>query len=84
MAHVKTGHEDAAARRADRATGVGVGKAHTFGREAVDVRRADLLLPVAADVSPAKVVGHYVDDIRLARGRGCGKTGGGAAQEFAS
>ena len=69
---VTTGHERAARRGADWRTGVMLGEAHTFRRHLVEMRRLDLLLTVAAELRVAEVIGHDIDDVRLAgRVRGC-------------
>jgi hypothetical protein len=48
-----------------------------FGGEAVDVRGADLLLAVAAEVGVAEFVGEDEDDVWLAARRIRGAGGGG-------
>ncbi len=50
--------------------GIVRGEAHALGGEPVDVRRADLLLPVAAHLTHAEVIGQDVDDVRLAAAGG--------------
>ena len=72
VAGVLAGHEAAARRRADGAAGVGLGEAHALGGQAVQVRREDVLLAVAAEVAVAEVVGQDEDDVgarRLSRAR---------------
>lgn len=63
MASVLAGHQHAARRRADSAAGVAIGESHALGRQAIDVRRLDLLLAVAAEVVHPKVVGHDEDEV---------------------
>jgi hypothetical protein len=66
------GHEHAARRRADVVAGVVGGESLPGGGEAIDVRRAELLLAVAAQVAVAEVVGDDEDDIRWIFGAGFG------------
>ena len=60
---IAPGDESGPGRAAHRAVGVEVGQLHAVSRQAVDVRRLDVLRPVAADVGVADVVGddeHHV------------------------
>jgi hypothetical protein len=70
MPDVLTQPEDQPGRTADRVTRVVVGESHSFSGHSIDVRSLDLLLPVAAEVSIAEVVGHDVDDVRARFGAG--------------
>ena len=72
-------HERRAARGADGGAAIPLGEARAFLGHAVEVRRLDELLPVAADVALGEVIAQDEDDVRLARlGRG---DEGGADQE---
>ena len=61
-----------ARRRADRIAGVEVRELHPAFGEFVDVRRLDLLLPVAAEFEAAEIVGDDEHDVRRPFG-GCGR-----------
>ena len=63
-------HQNRARRRANRIARVVIGKQHPFIRKAIDIRRLEFLLPVAAEIAVAKVVRQNVDDVRLGRNRG--------------
>ena len=65
---VPTGHEPGTRRAADRAVGIEVGELHPVLCQAVDVRRLDVLRPVAADVGLADVVGDDEHDVGPRRG----------------
>ena len=65
MADVKAGHEHAARRGADGRAGIGIGESHAVGGQAIEIRRFDLLLAVAAEVAVAEVIGQDEDDIGL-------------------
>ncbi len=68
VAGVAPGHEHGARGRADRRAGVEVGEAQALGGQPVEVRRANELLAVGADVAVAEVVGEDEDDVRPRRG----------------
>ena len=70
MAGVEALHEAGSGWRADRVAGVGVGEAHAFGCDAVDVGGEDVFLTVAAEVAPAQVVGEDKDDVGAVGGFG--------------
>ena len=63
MAEMLAGHERATARRTDAATCIEIRELHPLRRDAVEVRRLDLRLPVAAEVAPSEVVGQDEDDV---------------------
>ena len=63
VAVVLARHERASRRRADRRAGVGLGEPHALGREPVDVRRLDELLPETAEVAVAEVIREDEDDV---------------------
>ena len=67
VAGVLAGHQAAARRGADGAAGVELRELHPLGRHAVDVRRLDLLLAVAAEFAVAEVVGDDEHDVRPRR-----------------
>ena len=52
-------------RSADGRGGVSARKAHTLGREAVDVRRVDHLIALDREIHPAEIIDHDEDDVRL-------------------
>ena len=58
VAVMLAGHQDTPRRRANRGPGVEVREAHPLARHAVEVRCGDDLLPVAAELAVAEVVGH--------------------------
>ena len=71
VAAVLADHERGAARGADGGAAIALGEARAFLGHAVEVRRLDEFLPVAADVALGEVVAQDEDDVRLARfGRG--------------
>lgn len=52
---------------------MGIGEAHAFSGEAVEVRSGDLALwIVGAHVAEPQIIGEYDDDVGFFRG-GCGK-----------
>src|SRR4051794_29423321 len=59
-----TGQKRGATRRAITISCVKVGKAQTFRRHAIQVRRANARISVAAQIAVAHVVGENDDDIR--------------------
>ena len=63
VAVMETGHEHTARRRADGGPGVEMVEAYPFRGHAVETRRFDDLLPVAAEVAPAEIVGHDPDEV---------------------
>ena len=70
VAGVFAQHERGAGRRANGAAGIEIRETHPFGGEAVEIRRLDLRLAVAAEVAVAEVVGEDEHDARPAwRGR---------------
>jgi len=48
---------------ADRRSSVGIGEAHAFLRQSVEVWRLVKSAPIAAEVRPAEVVGDYENDV---------------------
>ena len=65
VAAVLAGHERVARWRADRGAGVVLGETHAFGRNAIKMRGLDFLLPVAAQLRPAEIVGHDINDVGM-------------------
>ena len=64
---VAAGDQRGARRRTDRGVGVRLQEAHALGRQAIDVRRADIGTPVARYVGVTEIVGHDEDDVRRPR-----------------
>jgi hypothetical protein len=62
---MEASHETAAGRRANRSAGIKLGEPHTRPCEAVDIGRPYFLLAIASNVSIAKVIGKYDNDIGL-------------------
>ena len=62
---VQPRQEHAARRRAHRRARVELREAQAFTREPIQIRRDDLLLPVAAELPVPEVVGHDQDDVGL-------------------
>ena len=60
---VLAGHNAGAGRGADRTGGVGLGEAGAGLRQPVDVGRFVELAAVAAEVTPAEIVGQEEDDV---------------------
>ena len=67
VAGVQAGHEAAPRRGADRAAGVAVGEADSLGGHLVEAGRLDELLPLAAQIAVAEVIGQEKDDIGTTR-----------------
>ena len=63
---VAPGDQADARRRAHRAVGVGVREHHALGRQPVEHRRRVVAPAVATEVGVTEVVGHDVQDVRLA------------------
>ena len=63
MAPVGAGHEATSRRCANTTAGICLSKAKALFGELVDVGGLDLLLPVAAQVSVAEIIGHDEDDV---------------------
>ena len=59
-------HEDATGWSAYGVTGIVARKTHALGRQLVKARRLDLLLSVTSKLGVTKIVGHDVNNIRLA------------------
>ena len=70
VARVQPGHQGGARRRADGAARVVLREPRALRGQAIDVGRAELLLPVRGEVTPAEIVGVDEDDIGRARGGG--------------
>lgn len=70
VARVLAGHEGGARRCRHRRAGVGLREAYALCGEAVDARRGDELLAVAAEVAVAHVVAHDVENVGALRRRG--------------
>ena len=66
-----------AARRRALRLGVGAVKRHALAREAVEVRRGDVLVAVGPDAVPPEIVGEDEDDV----GRRGGNTHGGGKNQ---
>src|SRR5687767_12441563 len=58
------GQQRRAAWRTNRSRGVELGEPHPFPRHAVEIRRADDRMSVAAQIAPAQIVREDDDDIR--------------------
>jgi len=69
MAHVQPGHQRRPRRRAHRGAAVRLRIACAFAGHAVEVRRLDQLLAIAADVALGEIVAEDEDQIGLG-GRG--------------
>ena len=67
VAGVQACHEDAARWRAHGTAGVMARELHALGGHLVKVRRLQSLLPVAAGVAVAHVIGEDIDDVGLVR-----------------
>ena len=67
---VATGHERGAAGRADFGGGVELREAQAFGGHAIQVRRLDGRVAVAAEIPVTEVVGQDDDDVRFRGGVG--------------
>lgn len=66
-----SGHQAVARGCADRAGRVGIGEAHTFTRELIDVRRGDFRFGmVARNITVAQVIGENEEDIGSFRFQG--------------
>lgn len=63
VAGVESGEEDAAGGTADGGSGVGVGEAHAFAGELVDVGREEFFAAHVAGLEVAPFVEHEVDDV---------------------
>jgi hypothetical protein len=62
---VSAAYQRRARRRAERAVGVGVGESDAGFRDAVNVRRRDVLATVRADVGVTHIIGENDDNVRL-------------------
>ena len=56
-------HDAGARGRADVARGVGLGEAHVFASEAVEMRRRDQFIAIATEGRPTLVVGKDEEDV---------------------
>ena len=65
---IAAGDEGDAGGAADGGVCVGLGEAHAFGGEAVDVEGLVFAAAIAGDVGVAEIVGHDVDDVGRRRG----------------
>ncbi len=70
VAGVQPGHQRAARWRTHRAAGVELSEPHAAGGQAIDVRRFDLLLAIAAQIAVAEIIGQEEHDVRMRRGAG--------------
>jgi len=66
VAGVLAGHEHTAGRSADGVTAIVLGQTHALRRHAVEVRGLDDFLPVATEITRAKIVSEDENDVRLA------------------
>ena len=82
MPQVLARHQHAARRRADRRAAVVLREPHPLRREPIDIRRGDLLLPIAAQLAPAKIVGQDEDDVEFRRSVGYTRRRLGGQQAF--
>ena len=62
---IPSGQQRRAAGRADFGRRVEIGEPHPLGRHAIQVRRADAGMPVAAQIAVAQVVGQDENDVRM-------------------
>jgi hypothetical protein len=81
VARVQAGQQAGSARGADRGTGIVTGETHPFPRHAVQIRSADILLAVAAEIAVAQVVGEDVNDVWTSGGRRVAATQREAGEE---
>ena len=65
VSRVQTGEQDTAGRAADRGSGVGVGEAHAFTGEAVDIWSYEIGIAHVPGLEVAPFIEHEVDDIGL-------------------
>src|SRR5206468_13023923 len=85
VAGVFARHQRATRWSADSVAGVDLSEAHPFGRQAVDVRRLNHLLPEAAEVAIAQVVGQAENDVGFRAGALRAQHGASqASQKFSS
>ena len=70
VAGVLTGEQHRTRRSAHRAAGVVLSKTQTLVCQTIDVRSANLLLAVGADLVVTEIVGIDIDDVGFAYGRG--------------
>ena len=61
---VPAGKDGHPGRRADRAGGVGIGKAHTLPGQAIEVRGPVKIIAVAGQARPPEVIGQDEDQVR--------------------
>ena len=60
----QTRHKRTPRRRANRAAGIVLGKAHALCRHAVDIGCRKPLLPITPKVSIAEIIGQDINDVR--------------------
>ena len=65
MARMLACHQRGARRRADRAAGIRLSKPHPFGSHTVDVRRLDISLAIASQITVAHIVAKDKKDVRF-------------------
>ena len=66
VARMFSGEQTAPRGRAERRAGQGLGKADSFGRHAVDIRRDNVGMPHARQLVIPQLVAHDKNDVRLA------------------
>ena len=71
-ARIAAGHQTGSGRRTDAAGDIKARKAHTFGGHAVEVRRAMLFRPEAAEVAVTQIITENNNEVRLVHGAICG------------
>ena len=65
---IAAANEGRARGRADGSVGVGIGQAHAFPRETIDVGCSNVRRTVASEVAVTQIVHHNDDDVRWALG----------------
>src|SRR5690606_3977166 len=58
VAAMLASEQDAAGRGADWRAAIVSSESHPFGGQPIDIGRGNLLLPITANLAPAKIVGH--------------------------
>ncbi len=83
MTRMQPRHQHAARRRADGIACIHLRKTHPLRRHAVDIRRANDFLAVAAEIAWAKIIGENENHIRQASVRSeCTREGEETSQEL--
>ena len=72
---ITAGQQRRAAGRADFRRRVEIGKPHALRRHPIQIRRANDRVPVAAEITPAEIVGVDDDDVRAVSGEKTSRRG---------